>query len=691
MLRNVLYFGGLCVLWLVGFSSAYAFFRDDPLPQDARLEQRVSLRLGATPLKTLLKNLSQQTGVSLRVEGAIGEHRAFVRWTNRPLNEAMRTLAEAFGFKWRVEQDQPDNSPRYVLYQSPDATQQQNLARDALQDGIPTALQRAVQSIPEDLMQMSYEEFCEAVGAIPDFVLAEKFLEAATQGAEGAPEITPPLPKPRYAPLLDPLSAPVQEMNELLAFSIRRALLMEAAQDSGKWATLHLLRNAPPNFWESFRRTNRAMLAPTALPIAVRNAYEQAYQRTQKAQDEYAASYSGKAPSPSPIPEEGMHDETAFADEFPDELLESAWDKDILTIIYQPDLAQIRILWCDGEERFAEGTLYLLSTLMETLNPKRVPEDDALKKAFETASYRLKPIEDRDWNASMRDRWENWLSYAIVEGLESAGLDGVGEFYPVSSEQFTGAAVSPSISNLQELLSAMHCLYAIRVDSGCVIFQARARVLARLTDIPDYRLTRWTKIAELTLEWAADAAVSLSQQQAQGLLNQLSGFNSYMEATQRQQNDSPNLQIAFELFLMFGRYHAELRWYGRLPLYIHKRLQQGASIAFTELPPQARIELKDLLMRDFIPCLKVPVDDLKEYIFECRNLSIQLKQQVEQTAREYDIPNEPASFARYTEKRREWHFQLRGNDCPRANDTTAGFSIVGVVDRNYEVLERRDR
>ncbi|GIV11210.1 MAG: hypothetical protein KatS3mg020_0701 [Fimbriimonadales bacterium] len=685
MLRNVLYFGGLCVLWLAGFSRAYAFFKDDPLTQDARLEQRVSLRLGATPLKTLLKQLSQQTDVSLRADASIGEYRAFVRWTNRPLNEAMRTLAEAFGFKWRVEQDQPDNSPRYVLYQSPDATQQQNLARDALQDGIPTALQRAVQSIPEDLMQMSYEEFCEAVGAIPDFVLAEKFLEAAIQGAEGAPEITPPLPKPHYAPLLAPLSAPVQEMNELLVFSLRRALLMEAAQDSGMWATLHLLRNAPPNFWESFQRTNRATLAPTALPIAVRNAYEQAYQRTRKAQDEYAASYSRKAPSPSPIPEEAMHDETAFADEIPEELIEIEWDKDILTIIYQPDLAQIRILWCDGEERFAEGTLYLLNSLMETLNPYRVPEDDALKKALETASYRLKPIKDRDWNASMRDRWENWLSYAIVEGLESTGLDGVGEFYPVLSYRpFIGA-------NLQELLSVMHRLYVIQVDSGCFIFQARARVLARLTDIPDYRLTRWTKVPELTLEWAADAAVSLSQQQTQGLFNQLSGFNSYMEATQRSQDDSPNLETASELFLVVNRYHSELRWYGRLPLYIRKRLHQGASIAFTDLPPQARTELRNLLTRDFIPCSKDPVDELNEHLFECRNLSIQLEQQATQTTQEYDIPDEPASFARYTEKRCVWRFLLRGNDCPHTNGATSGFSIVGVVDRNYEVLEKRDR
>ncbi|MCS6920164.1 MAG: hypothetical protein NZM28_10365, partial [Fimbriimonadales bacterium] len=174
----------------------------DTLAGDSRLDRALTVRVGATPLKTLLKQWSQQTGVELSADASIREYRAFAQLTNRPLREAMRLLAEAFGFEWRAEQGNPDAPPRYVLYAPPKALQQQNLLRDALAQDPIALLQRAVREIPEELLTLDYEAYCRAVGRTPVYALY-----AAIASRE---PIFDPEPEPAYAPILEPSRAPLQ-------------------------------------------------------------------------------------------------------------------------------------------------------------------------------------------------------------------------------------------------------------------------------------------------------------------------------------------------------------------------------------------------------------------------------------------------------------------------------------------------
>ncbi|MDM7460449.1 MAG: hypothetical protein P3X24_002200 [bacterium] len=90
---------------------------------DSRLDMPLTVRVAGAPLRTLLSDWSKQSGVSLSADASIRDQRAFARLTNRPLRDAMRLLAAAFGYEWRVVEDESDAPPRYVLQASPQIVQ----------------------------------------------------------------------------------------------------------------------------------------------------------------------------------------------------------------------------------------------------------------------------------------------------------------------------------------------------------------------------------------------------------------------------------------------------------------------------------------------------------------------------------------------------------------------------------------
>lgn len=68
------------------------------------------------PLSTVVKALSQQTGVALQTERSISQYRAILLAEEKPLHEVLRKLAEAFGFTW-LRREKRGEPPTYMLIQ----------------------------------------------------------------------------------------------------------------------------------------------------------------------------------------------------------------------------------------------------------------------------------------------------------------------------------------------------------------------------------------------------------------------------------------------------------------------------------------------------------------------------------------------------------------------------------------------
>lgn len=84
--------------------------------EDVRLRQTVSVAFAPTPLGELLQKLSQQTGITLRAERTVAEHRAILVAHEKPLHETLRRLAEAFDYRWRKVETK-GKPPEYMLFQ----------------------------------------------------------------------------------------------------------------------------------------------------------------------------------------------------------------------------------------------------------------------------------------------------------------------------------------------------------------------------------------------------------------------------------------------------------------------------------------------------------------------------------------------------------------------------------------------
>jgi hypothetical protein len=83
---------------------------------DERLVRVTSFASPPTPLGELLQKLSRQTGITLRAERTIAEHRAILVVREKPVYEILEKLAEAFSYRWRRAETK-SGLPEYMLFQ----------------------------------------------------------------------------------------------------------------------------------------------------------------------------------------------------------------------------------------------------------------------------------------------------------------------------------------------------------------------------------------------------------------------------------------------------------------------------------------------------------------------------------------------------------------------------------------------
>lgn len=660
------------------------------LETDARLDKTITTRAAGVPLKTLLQDWSQQSGVSLSADAAVREYRAFARLTNRPLREAMQRLAEAFDFEWREERDNPDAPPRHVLFAPSKVIQSQNLLRDALAQDRITLLQRAMRTIPDELFQMDYEAFCSAVGGTPNYVILELRMP-----------VPDPEPDPTYAPLVKTSYAPLQNYDELTLFVMRRILLQEAMDSSAAWLILHLLRHAPPPFWAELARNRYATLPIDNLPDAVQRAYERVKAKETEAWQAYERSMRSKNKAESEpvpmIPAEVPHNEEGIDVE----ALEMEWEyhENLLVAQYIPATRTLQLQLCTAEGGGSVMRFNLELELWQVFESDPESETDALSEAFARVNHRIQPITDPRWTRALRQNYAHWLSYALIEGLESAGLDGIGEFYPLKYyyyfAMFPDGVNHSAVSNLADLLENVRREYVYRDVGGCYVFQARARPLARLQDLPEYLITRWTQLTEPSLEWAADIASRLAPEQIQSLRSHRQSAYSYMEATRRNtelsEADSRNSEFLASVIQSPSTYWL-LRWYAQLPPLVQKRLQRGEAVSIDQLPPQAREALIALLetKATVAPCFVDTTRPITELLL-CPQLIIQMSHDPNAVIKldEFELEEEgaPPQRVRYTEVAQRWTFTLGGEGCPNLQDKTVEFTYQVVKERSLKPVE----
>jgi hypothetical protein len=114
------------------------------VPQnDPRLAKNYTFYFPPTPLAELLQSVSRETGVNVRSERSIAQHRAILVVHDRPLHETLTRLAEAFGYAWRKVESK-DKPPEYMLYQSSQAFAQQQAEVRHIREMYLRALRDAV-------------------------------------------------------------------------------------------------------------------------------------------------------------------------------------------------------------------------------------------------------------------------------------------------------------------------------------------------------------------------------------------------------------------------------------------------------------------------------------------------------------------------------------------------------------------
>ena len=575
--------GLLVLLWCLGRAQALEVQRDP------RLSQLVRVRVAATPLHQLVQLLKKQTGVELSVEPPLREYRAFARFENRPLHEVLELLAEAFGFEWRVDLPEKgvDAPPRYVLYQPALERQREMQHRALLNADILELTREALSLIPPELLERSYEEFCGAIGYT---VRADKVFPRASGRFQ--PRVALPSPaKPR-------------SLRTEAVLAVRAHLLQSGAETPKAWFVLRMLATLNSAEWATLRARGCLRLSPNRLPPTWREQWVRDYIRLHEYSEEDVAAYR-------PSSEEVHTTETIT---------------NINTVLVINNLEKLRAVWQGNYyvECFFDPRRNLLKAQLLIVDERFLSTsgwielDNAVVLAAMASIGREPPYEPPSWLATVPDepirriaerawtqawerQWEDWLSYHLVEGLESARAEGVGEFYPlgiISTRESDLAAKFYAMAQARwrGLLSELLYFYNIEPRNGVWVFQARARYLGRALDVSQHSLAKLTAAPFPTLDELAAVAQKLSQRQIVVLSALRSGYR-YWSARPIDAWDDLLGGIA-----RHRRGYYALQWYAALSAAQRAALKRGLPIAYNEMTPFQRALIEVALAADDFTC-----------------------------------------------------------------------------------------
>ncbi|MCX7925611.1 MAG: hypothetical protein N2554_07360, partial [Fimbriimonadales bacterium] len=407
---------------------------------DPRLSQPVSLRVAAAPLHQLLRQLERQSGVELRVEQNLREYRAFARLQSRPLHQTLRLLADAFALEWRAEPvSDAENAPlRYVLYQPEAERKREAEYRAVLGMDITELTREALKLIPPDLLERSYEDFCALMGLTLDASSRYPYAKGTLR-----PQVS--LPKP----------AETQGARTQALLAARHRLLEDAARTPEGLLTLRMLATLTDAKWRDLRTKGCLRLSPDRLPPVWRRQWEQDCVRLHGYTIEEVEQYQPSKTNPNVV--------YTGIDTLPslkavlkgDYYFDCLYDARTMQLkahqtIYTSDSASMPgLIALDG--------LHLLQAITTADKSHAFETPDWLAQ---TPDYPIQRITEKVWAEAIPRQWVDSLSFHIFEGLQSAGAEGIGEFYPLS------VGVAEGKARWRELLQELILFYTLERREG---------------------------------------------------------------------------------------------------------------------------------------------------------------------------------------------------------------------------------
>lgn len=526
---------------------------------DPRLAKKHTLYHPPTPLGELLQAISRQTGVTLRVERSVAQHRAILVAHEQPLHESLNRLAETFGFTWRKVETK-GKPVEYMLYQPAQALAQQRAEWGELQ------------RLNQQIVQ----------GALREIVRADVSRLDAMRREYSK----------RLNELRDTAKAP-RNRDEALAM-LQQRFLIEASTSWHKWIAAYVLAKLPASAWrrlEAGEVLNFHTAQPdTPIPPNYVTVWKQLEQEAME------------RPSPFPVDERWRENTRRNVE---------ATDSGRITLFMHPVSRALMFQYAMTEGDFPRmfdnckplwyslaDVAYLLDDLLQR---SRAREEKPLSPSVQKLSQPLKEV--RLSLQEMGDIAGNLLA----RFARANGVNLVAEWYPYPPTQLYDVVLprqSEGTLSLEWRPVAQFLKdygYDMQDSDSFVLVTQRLRTLYRQYDVPETFVRRWLfkrgREGELDMNDVLEIA-SLLPEQIQTIPNRSDNILAFRRSKNhppahlREIVSHPQLQVA-------------LLAVGALPPAMRQAVLQGVPIPFGQLPTQAQRLL--VLAASFVQPSPVPV------------------------------------------------------------------------------------
>lgn len=125
------------------------------LENETLLQRRITVWLKMEPMRDALRQISRQTGISLRCIDAIAEEKVAIFVEDRPAHEILTQLAKLFRYEWRKHE-----GGGYILYVPDETRLQEEKIANAIREARRQALRDLVQAARE-IRKLSFEQRAE--------------------------------------------------------------------------------------------------------------------------------------------------------------------------------------------------------------------------------------------------------------------------------------------------------------------------------------------------------------------------------------------------------------------------------------------------------------------------------------------------------------------------------------------------
>ena len=122
--------------------------RTDVFAEDAHLLQKVAAHVEGIPLDELLAQLSQQSGVTLKVQPELADEKIILFAKSRPLRDLLTDISALLNDTW-MRQEQAGSKPVYRLVRNGRAREYDNLLLDKVNNRLKMRLDEQVRALAE--------------------------------------------------------------------------------------------------------------------------------------------------------------------------------------------------------------------------------------------------------------------------------------------------------------------------------------------------------------------------------------------------------------------------------------------------------------------------------------------------------------------------------------------------------------